>query len=288
VTKTITLGEPYVQLFDISDNHFRCERDTRTWPSWAMRLNQRSVLGTCEPIPRIDRIEPAAAPAGATVSVYGSGFRATDNFRCMFGAVATDALFDSPSRARCIVPELPQHGAGDAMQLTMSNYGEDWSSAALLADYTPTGFTLGLGCGAHGTFDADAGVCACEHDASGDWEGEHCETKSTNPFLLALVLVLLGVASAFAAFIYILVKKEKKGSPLFAPVRAPGCACASVCVRRVCCPSPAPAPAPYHACAPLTRLNIPHCPRRPPLERRIYSPPDAGRARRAEPLGRAS
>ena len=184
VVVPMTLGEPYIQQFDISDNHFRCEKDTGTWPAWAMRLDHKSVIGTCEPVPRIDRIDPPEMAVGEPITVYGSGFMATDDFRCKFGSVASDALYDSPTQARCIVPEMAGAGVtpGQTVVLTMANYGEDWSGPELLDNYVPTSFTLSTSetCSGHGEAQAD-GTCICDQDASGSWSGEHCDMKATNP-----------------------------------------------------------------------------------------------------------
>ena len=218
VVVPMTLGEPYIQQFDISDNHFRCEKDTGTWPAWAMRLDHKSVIGTCEPVPRIDRIDPPEMAVGEPITVYGSGFMATDDFRCKFGSVASDALYDSPTQARCIVPEMAGAGVtpGQTVVLTMANYGEDWSGPELLDNYVPTSFTLSTSetCSGHGEAQAD-GTCICDQDASGSWSGEHCDMKATNPFLKALIFVLLAVGVGFGVFIWVLVHKEKKGDPLF-------------------------------------------------------------------------
>jgi hypothetical protein len=70
-------------------------------------------------------------------------------------------------------------------------------------------------CSGHGTPQVD-GTCVCDSDASGLWSGTHCDQKSTNPFLKALVGVLVVVAAGFGAFIWVLISKEKKGDPLFA------------------------------------------------------------------------
>lgn len=78
-------------------------------------------------------------------------------------------------------------------------------------------FTLSTSetCSGHGTAQTD-GTCACDSDASGQWSGQHCDEKSTNPFLKALVGVLVVVAFGFGVFIWVLISKEKKGDPLFA------------------------------------------------------------------------
>jgi hypothetical protein len=138
VVSTLTLSEPYIRQFDISDNHFYCEKSTGTWPAWAMRLDSKAKIGTCEPVPRIDRIEPPEMAVGEPITVFGSGFMATDDFRCKFGDAVSDALFDSTTQARCIVPAIPGVSPGQTVVLTMANYGEDWSSPELLRDYSPT------------------------------------------------------------------------------------------------------------------------------------------------------
>ena len=78
-------------------------------------------------------------------------------------------------------------------------------------------FTLSTSetCSGHGTAQAD-GKCICDSDASGQWSGEHCDQKSTNPFLKALIFILVVVAVGFGIFIWVLISKEKKGDPLFA------------------------------------------------------------------------
>ena len=82
-------------------------------------------------------------------------------------------------------------------------------------------FTLSTAetCSGHGTAQVD-GTCVCDSDASGQWSGQHCDQKSTNPFLKALVVVLVVVASLFGAFIWVLISKEKKGDPLFVSLMA--------------------------------------------------------------------
>lgn len=55
-----------------------------------------------------------------------------------FGDVVSDALFDSAIQARCIVPPMPGVSPGQTVELTMANYGEDWSGPDLLSDYSPT------------------------------------------------------------------------------------------------------------------------------------------------------
>lgn len=78
-------------------------------------------------------------------------------------------------------------------------------------------FTLSTSetCSGHGTAQTD-GTCVCDSDASGQWSGQHCDQKSTNPFLMVLVGILVVVALAFGVFIWVLISKEKKGDPLFA------------------------------------------------------------------------
>lgn len=129
-----------------------------------MRLDARAAIGTCEPVPRINRIEPAVMAVGEPITVYGTGFMATDDFRCTslsdtfssfapgvakvtstlqrvpgkFGNAISDALFDSTTQARCIVPPMPGVSPGQTVELTMANYGDDWSGPELLSDYSPT------------------------------------------------------------------------------------------------------------------------------------------------------
>ena len=213
---SLTMGEPYIRDLDMSDNHFYCEKDTGTWPIWAMRLSSRSSIGTCEPVPRIDRIEPAEMAVGEPITVFGTGFMATDDFRCKFGTVVSDALFDSPTQARCIVPDMPGVAPGMSVVLTMANYGEDWSGPDLLSGYSPTSFTLSTSetCSGHGRANAD-GTCVCDSDASGQWSGERCDMKETNPFLIILLVFMAIVAVGFGIFIFVLISKEKSGDPLF-------------------------------------------------------------------------
>ena len=203
VVKEITMGEPHVQKMDVGDNYFHCDRDTGTWPVWAMRLSSRSTIGTCMPVPQITDChrppsatgsiggiadEDCAAAVGEPIHIVAasaeSGFRATDHFRCKFGDTEpVDAQFDSETMATCIVPDLLALGVarGASVPLTVANYGEDWSSSELLADYMPTIFTLlcpvgfsghscefsdAITCNGLGTVDV-SGHCTCHPGVTG-------------------------------------------------------------------------------------------------------------------------
>jgi hypothetical protein len=91
-----------------------------------------------------------------------------------------------------------------------------WVDPTACVDFVGRSFTLSTSetCSGHGTAQAD-GTCDCDSDASGQWSGQHCDEKSTNPFLKALVFVLVFVAIGFGVFIWVLISKEKKGDPLF-------------------------------------------------------------------------
>ena len=72
-------------------------------------------------------------------------------------------------------------------------------------------------CTGHGAVQND-GTCICVADIHGSFFGERCEEKRTNPYLQALVVVLVLVTTGFAIFLSVLIRKEKRGNPLFAPL----------------------------------------------------------------------
>ena len=140
----LVAGAQRINGLAVAGNKFRCDTETGTWPEWALRLTLSSdVLGACTPVPVVASVEPPTAPAGAELVVKGKDFAPSSHLRCKFGDTVVPAPYVNRETVLCQVPD--NLAAGEAVTLTVANYGADWSSPATVEGYAPVTFTREAG-----------------------------------------------------------------------------------------------------------------------------------------------
>lgn len=238
----------YVVL-QMGGNHLRCDDVSHTWPRFVRKVPlPPDVLGSCERVPTLESLRERSYRAGQSVHVLGHGFDKTDDLHCQFinrgvtpnVALTSLALFISPNEVHCSVPEMAigtEQGssvsptANAEVLVTVANYGNDYAQVKTIG--TSSGeneylsfilscpemsagsecqYTRGATCSGHGMPKFD-GSCECD----GGFKGGNCSKRSgvDETLALGIGLPVCLIATCAVAFIAYMIRRERRGVPLF-------------------------------------------------------------------------
>jgi len=228
-------------ILQMGGNHFRCDDTTHTWPRFVRKVPlPPDVLGSCEKVPRLDKIKSGTKSfdVATPVEVIGEGFDQTDDLKCIFknGDVEREVpgLFVSSTEVHCYLPNEAigkvdgksiSAKAGAKIGVSVANYGTDYATLESANEFlsfelkcpkssagTECQYTRKDTCSGNGD-PKDDGGCACD----GGYKGGNCSKRKGVDETLALAVGLPVCVITVGACIFIayMIQRERRGIPLF-------------------------------------------------------------------------
>ena len=148
VLRNLMMNAHRITTMGVKGNKFRCDGDTQMFPAWARRMGTTGYFGICAKVPTITSVvDPATVyGVGQFIKLKGEHFVASDDLKCKLtkksdgSSLTLPAAYRSPTEVDCFLDKeliTAEFSFLGVAYITVANYGEDYFSA----DTHPESFT---------------------------------------------------------------------------------------------------------------------------------------------------